>query len=211
CFCDRGAFTVEECRRVLKAGAAQGLVPRVHAEQLARTGATHLALDMNAASADHLDHLTDADIRALARSRTVATLLPGSNLHLGLSRYAPARRLVDAGAAIALATDFNPGTSPTLNMQFILSLACATMHLTPAEAICAATINAAYSLRRDGRVGSLEAGKQADLAVMAVDDYRKIPYYFAWNHCVLTVKRGQIIYSRRDDAHQGKRAGWDSS
>ena len=194
CFCDRGAFTVHECRRVLKAGVSLGLVPRIHSEQLARTGATRLALELDAASADHLDHLTAADIRALAQSRTIATLLPGASLHLGLSRYAPARRLVDAGAAIALATDFNPGTSPTLSMQFMLSLACAAMRLTPAEAITAATINAAYSLRRDGRIGSLEPGKQADVLVMEVDDYRKIPYYFAWNHCVMTVKRGRIIH-----------------
>ena len=207
CFCDRGAFTVQECRRVLEAGAAHGLVARLHADQLTRTGGARLALDLNAASADHLDHLTAADIRALALSPVVATLLPGSNLHLGLRRYAPARRLVDAGAAIALATDFNPGTCPTLNMQFILSLACAAMHLTPAEAISAATINAAYSLQRDARLGSLEAGKQADLTVMAVDDYRKIPYYFAWNHCVLTAKRGEIIYSRLEDAPQGNQGG----
>lgn len=200
CFCDRGAFSVRECRRVLASGAARGLVPRVHAEQLARTGAARLAIDLGAASADHLDHLTAADIRALARSKTVATLLPGSNLHLGLSRYAPARQLIRAGAAVAVATDFNPGTSPTLNMQFILSLACSQMHLTPAEAVTAATLNAAYSLRRDDRLGSLEAGKQADLIVMDVDDYRQIPYYLAWNHCVLTVKRGCIIYSRRDGA-----------
>jgi imidazolonepropionase len=196
CFCDRGAFNVGECRRLLAAGAALGLIPRLHAEQLARTGGTRLALEMNAASADHLDHLTGADIRALARSQTVATLLPGSNFHLGIHRYAPARRLIETGAAVALATDFNPGTSPTLNMQFILSLACAAMHLTPAEAICAVTLNAAYSLRLAERIGSLEPGKQADVNVMDVDDYRKIPYYFAWNHCVMTVKRGRIIYSR---------------
>ena len=97
---------------------------------------------------------------------------------------------------MALATDFNPGTSPTLNMQFILSLACSAMRLTPAEAISAATINAAYSLSRAHCLGSLEAGKQADLVVMDVDDYRKVPYYFAWNHCVMTVKRGRVIYSR---------------
>ena len=196
CFCDRGAFSVAECRRVLRAGAARGLVPRLHAEQLARTGGARLAAELQAASADHLDHLTAGDVRALARSETVATLLPGSNFHLGLTRYAPARRLIDAGAALALATDFNPGTSPTLNLQFILSLACAAMHFSPAEAISAATINAAHSLRRASRIGSLEPGKHADLIVMNVDDYRKIPYYFAWNHCVLTVKRGRVIYRR---------------
>ncbi|HXJ92240.1 MAG TPA: imidazolonepropionase [Terriglobia bacterium] len=202
CFCDRGAFSVAECQRVLSAGAALGLVPRLHAEQLARTGGTRLALQVGAASADHLDHLTAADIRALARSETVATLLPGSNFHLGIRRYAPARRLIDAGAAVALATDFNPGTSPTVNMQFILSLACAAMHLTPAEAICAATLNAAHSLRMSERIGSLERGKQADVIVMDVDDYRKIPYYFASNHCVMTVKGGRIVHSRLDDARR---------
>lgn len=196
CFCDQGAFSVAECRRVLAAGAAWDLMPRLHAEQRARTGATRLAVELAAASADHLDHLTLADIRALARSTTIATLLPGSNLHLGLGRYAPARRLIEAGAAVALATDFNPGTSPTLNMQFILSLACTQMHLTPAEAITASTLNAAASLRRADRLGSLEPGKQADLIVMDVDGYHQIPYYFAWNHCVLTLKRGRIIYSR---------------
>jgi len=126
----------------------------------------------------------------------VATLVPGANFHLGLGTYPPARGLIEAGAAVALATDFNPGTSPTLNMQFVLALACSALRMTPAEAISAATINAAYSLRRADRLGSLEPGKQADLAVMEVDDYRKIPYYFGWNHCVMTVKRGRIIYSR---------------
>jgi len=199
CFCDRGAFSVDECRRLLAAGAAHGLVPRLHAEQLARTGAARLGIETNAASVDHLDHLSAADIRALARSSTVATLLPGVNLHLGLKDYAPARKLVDGGAAIALATDFNPGTSPTLNMQFILSLACDAMRLSPAEAISAATINAAYSLRRAGEAGSLEPGKQADLIIMEVDDYRQIPYYIGWNHCGMTVRKGRIVFERGGD------------
>lgn len=196
CFCDRGAFTVDECRRLLAAGAAHGLVPRLHAEQLARTGAARLGVEARAASVDHLDHLSAADIRALARSNTVATLLPAVNLHLGLKTYAPGRRLADAGAAIALATDFNPGTSPTLNMQLVLSLACDAMGLSPAEAISAATINAAYSLRQAHAIGSLEPGKQADLTVMNVDDYRKIPYYLGWNHCAMTVQRGRVSYDR---------------
>jgi len=196
CFCDRGAFSVEDCRKLLSAGARLGLVPRVHAEQLSRTGASRMAVELGAASADHLDHVTDRDVRALANSAVVATLVPGANFHLGLCRFPPARRLIDAGAAVALATDFNPGTSPTLNMQFILSLACSAMRMTPAEAISAATINAAYSLGRADRLGSLEPGKQADVIVMDVSDYREIPYYFAWNHCVLTVKRGRVIHSR---------------
>lgn len=194
CFCDRGAFSLSECRRVLEAGLRHGLVPRVHAEQLTRTGASRLAVELGAASADHLDCVTDADIRAVARSNVVATLLPGSNFHLGLRCYVPARRLIEAGAVVALATDFNPGTCPTLNMQMILSIACNTLRLTPAETICAATLNAAYALRRAHRLGSLAPGKQADLVVMDLDDYRKIPYYFGVNHCVMAVKGGRIIY-----------------
>ena len=195
CFCDRGAFSVEDCRRVFAAGREFGLVPRIHAEQLARTGAARLGIEFDAASADHLDMLSAADIRALAGSSVVATLLPGANFHLGLKRYPRARQLIDAGAAVALATDFNPGTSPTVNMQFILSLACTQMGMTPAEAITAATINGAHALRRAHRMGSLEAGKQADLIVLDVEDYREIPYYFAVNHCVMTGKRGGIIWS----------------
>jgi imidazolonepropionase len=171
-------------------------MPRIHAEQLGHTGAALLGIEMGAASADHLDKLTAADIRALARSDVVATLLPGANFHLGLKWYPPARKLIAAGATVALATDFNPGTSPTLNMQFIISLACTEMRMTPAEAIAAATVNGAFALRRADRIGSLEAGRQADLIVLDVDDYREIPYYFAVNHCLMTVKRGRIIYSR---------------
>ncbi len=196
CFCDRGAFSVGECRKVLRVGREHGLVARLHAEQMQRTGATKLAVDLDAASADHLEHVNAADIRALARSKTVATLLPGANFFLGLQTYAPARRLIEAGAIIALASDFNPGTSPTPNMQIVLSLACSALRITPAEAISAATINAAYSLCRADRLGSLEPGKQADLIVMNVPDYREIPYYFGVNHCVLNVKAGRVIWRK---------------
>jgi imidazolonepropionase len=195
-FCERGAFSIADSRRVLAAGKARGLVARVHAEQLSHTGATRMGMEMNAASCDHLEYLQAADIRALGKSRTVATLLPGCDFHLGLDRYAPARELIDAGAIVALATDFNPGTSPTLNMAMILSLACSLLRMTPAEAIAAATINAAYSLGREKRIGSIEVGKQADLAVFEVADYREIPYYFGVNTCWMTIKRGEIVYLR---------------
>jgi len=196
CFCDRGAFRVEQCRRVLAAGKQQSLIPRLHAEQLTRSGGARLAVEFEAASADHLDRLSSADIRALARSGVVATLLPGANFHLGLKDYPPARKLIDAGAIVALATDFNPGTSPTPNMQVILSVACSALRMTPAEAIAAATINAAWALRRADRLGSLEPGKQADLIVMDVGDYREIPYYFGVNHCRMTVKAGAVVSSQ---------------
>jgi imidazolonepropionase len=195
-FCDRGAFTVAQARAVLTAGRLCGMVPRVHAEQLAHTGAAKLAVELHAASADHLEQINAADIRALANSDVVSTLLPGCCAHLGIPHIAPARKLIDAGAIVALATDYNPGTSPTVNMSMIMSLACAQMKMSPAEAITAATINAAYSLRRADRIGSLEVGKFADLAVFDVADYREIPYYFGVNLCVLTMKRGKVIYSR---------------
>jgi len=197
-FCDRGAFTVEESKRVLQAGRQWGLAPRMHAEQLSRSGATRLAVLLRAASCDHLEYVNKSDIRALGKSETVATLLPGCDFHLGLKKYAPARELIDAGAIVALATDYNPGTSPTLSMPMILSLACTQLRMTPAEAITAATINAAYALRREKQIGSLEVGKQADIAVFEVADYREIPYYFGVNHCWMTIKRGRVIYAAKE-------------
>jgi imidazolonepropionase len=193
-FCDRGAFTKEEAKRILQAGRQWGMLPRLHAEQLSRSGATHLAVQLKAVSCDHLEKVNRADIAALAKSETVATLLPGCDFHLGLKEYAPARALIDAGAIVALATDYNPGTSPTVSMPMILSLACTQLRMTPAEAIAAATINAAYALRREKHAGSLEVGKQADLAVFEVADYREIPYYFGVSHCWMTVKRGRVIH-----------------
>jgi imidazolonepropionase len=195
-FCDRGAFTVPQSRKILKAGRAAGLVPRIHAEQLINTGAARLAVEVEAASADHLEKLSDGDIRALAASNVLCTMLPGCCFHLGLAHYGPARQLIDAGAIIGLATDFNPGTSPTLNMSVILSLACNQLRMSPAEAIAATTINPAYSLRVHDRIGSLEVGKYADIAAFDVADYREIPYYFGVNLCSLTMKRGVIIHSR---------------
>jgi imidazolonepropionase len=194
-FCDRGAFTVPQARKILMAGRSCGLVPRLHAEQLAHTGAARLAIELQAASADHLERVDRADIHALALSNVVCTLLPGCCFHLGLAHYGPARELIKAGAIVGLATDFNPGTSPTVSMPMILSLACTQMRMTPAEAISAATINPAYSLRQHDRVGSLEVGKYADLAAFDVADYREIPYYFGVNLCSLTMKRGTVIHS----------------
>jgi imidazolonepropionase len=195
-YCDRGAFTVAQARRILMAGRACGLVPRIHAEQLAHTGAARLAIELQAASADHLEKIDRNDIRALGLSNVVCTLLPGCCFHLGLKQYAPARKLIEAGAVVGVATDFNPGTSPTLSMPMILALACTQMRMTPAEAITAATINPAYSLRLHDRVGSLEVGKYADLAAFDVADYREIPYYFGVNLCSFTMKRGAILHKK---------------
>ena len=134
-----------------------------------------------------MDHVNDSDLPRLAQSNTVATLVPGANYFLGLEKFPPARKLIDAGVAVALATDYNPGSSPTPSMPFVLSLACTHMKMTPAEAISAATINGAWALRLQDRKGSIEPGKDADLAVFDANDYREIAYYFATNHCAFTV------------------------
>jgi imidazolonepropionase len=139
-----------------------------------------------------MDHVNDDDIAQLANSDTVATLVPGANYFLGLKEYPNARRLIDEGVPVALATDYNPGTSPTISMPMAMSLACTHMKMTPAEAVAAATINGAWALRIAERKGSIEPGKDADLAIFAVDDYREIPYWFGTNHCAATLLNGAV-------------------
>ena len=144
----------------------------------------------NVASLDHMDHVSDADIRQLAKTETVATLVPGANYFLGLEKFPPARKLIDGGVAVALATDYNPGSSPTASMPFVMSLACTHLKMSPAEAIAAATINGAWALRLQERKGSIEPGKDADLAVFDVEDYREIAYWVASNRCAFSVLNG---------------------
>jgi len=187
-YCDDGAFTIEQSRRYLEHARRLGFGLKIHAEQFAHMGAARLAVELEAASADHLEQAGDEDIRALAQSNTIATLLPGSVFHLGLRTYAPARALIEAGAAVALATDFNPGTSPTYSMQMVLSLACTEMRMSPAEAITAGTINGAHALRVSDRAGSLEPGKQGNLLLLDASDYRELPYYFGANNVHMTIK-----------------------
>lgn len=190
-FVERGAFTVDEAREIFAAARAHGLGVRAHVCQLT-AGRVEPLLEFEPASLDHVDYLPDDELQALAARDTVATLLPGANYFLGTERYPPARKLIEAGVAVALATDYNPGSSPTSNMQFILSLACTQMRMSPAEAIAAATINGAHALRLADRKGSIEPGKDADLAVFAVRDYRELAYWFGSNLCGLTVIQGEI-------------------
>jgi imidazolonepropionase len=141
-----------------------------------------------------MDHVNDADIAHLASHDTVATLLPGANYFLGLKEYPPARKLIDTGVPMALATDYNPGTSPTLSMPMAMSLACTHMKMSPEEAIAASTINGAWALRVADRKGSIEPGKDADLALFAVQDYREIPYWFGVNRCSMTIMNGTVAH-----------------
>jgi imidazolonepropionase len=188
-FCDRGAFSPTETAQIFAAAETHQLAVRAHMGQLSETRLEPL-LRYRPASLDHLDYLNDADVPALAESDTVATLVPGANYFLGLTRYPDARRLIQSGVAVALATDYNPGSSPTLSMPMAMSLACTHMKMSPAQAIAAATINGAYALRIADRKGSLETGKDADLAVFDVSDYREIPYWFGDNRCAMTIMNG---------------------
>lgn len=190
-FTERGAFSVEETEAVLQAATKHALAVRVHVCQLSPCKLEPI-LKHKPASLDHLDHVYDDDIAMIARTGTVATLVPGSNYFLGMDRFPPARKLIEAGVPVALATDYNPGTSPLTSMPFVLSLACTRMKMSPAEAISAATINGAYSLRLGERKGSIEPGKDADLAVFDVEDYREIPYWVASNRCDTTILNGVV-------------------
>ncbi len=190
-FCDSGAFIEEDSVKIFESARRNGLQVRAHISQLTRTPLKRL-LTFDPASLDHLDHLDDDDISLLAGSNTVASLVPGANYFLGLREYPPARKLIDAGVAVALATDYNPGSSPTASMPFVLSLACTQMKMSPAEAVSAATINGAWALRLQERKGSIEPGKDADLAVFEVEDYREIAYWVAADHCAYTVLNGQL-------------------
>lgn len=180
-FVERGVFTPGQGEAVLRAGAAAGLVPRLHADELSDTGGASLAASLSAASADHLMHISDAGIAALAASETVANLLPATSLFLMSDRYAPARKLIEAGAVVSLSTDCNPGSSMTESMPFVIQLATLQMKLTVEEAITAATLNGAASLRIAHDTGSIEAGKRADFILIDAPSHLHLVYHFGVN------------------------------
>ena len=191
-FCDKGAFSPEETEHIFEAAKNNGLNVRAHVGQLSETSLTPF-LRFHPASFDHMDHVNDRDISELAKRDTIATLVPGANYFMGLKKYPDARRLIDSGVPVALATDYNPGTSPTISMPMAMSLACTQMKMSPAEAIAAATINGAHALRVADRKGTIEPGKDADMAIFDVEDYREIPYWFGSNHCVETILNGEKV------------------
>jgi imidazolonepropionase len=178
-FCDDHAFTVVETRKILAAAKKHGLRLRIHAEQFRPGTGAELAAELGAATADHLETITDEGLQQLRKAAVQPVMLPGSVFALSRTQYPPARRMIDLGLAIVLATDFNPGSSPIASMPFMLSLACLQMDLSPAEALTAATINAAYSLDLGNSIGSLEVGKEADFAIHEFADYRELAYFIA--------------------------------
>jgi imidazolonepropionase len=193
-FCEGGVFSLEESRRVLARARDLGLRLKLHADELTPLGGAELAGRLGAVSADHLLCVTDAGIDALAEAGTVATLLPGTAFFLGMP-YAPARRLVERGVPVALASDCNPGTCPTENLPLVGAMACTQMKMLPAEAVNALTLNAAAALGRSDRLGSLEPGKQADVIVCDAPDYRHLFYHFGINHVRRVIKRGRVVHT----------------
>ncbi len=193
-FCEPGVFSPEEAQTILRASRGAGLALKLHADELEPSGGAELAAQLGATSADHLAAVSDAGIRALAQSRTVATLLPGTMLFLGRTRHAPARALIDAGVPVAVATDFNPGTSPTVNFPLILTLAVSQLHLSAAEALVAATVNGAAALDLASHIGQLAPGFSADIAVFEADDYRELPYWYGDRQCRGTWVRGKACH-----------------
>ena len=191
-FCDVGAFTLPQGRRVLEAGAELGLIPKLHADEFSDLGGARLAAELGAVSADHLLRASEAGLAALARAGTMAVLLPGTAFYLNLP-YANARRMIEMGVPVALATDYNPGSSPTWSMPAIISLACIAMKMSPAEAIAAATINAAWAIGMTEEVGSLEPGKAADMTVFDAPDYREIAMPFGSSLVRHVIKRGRVV------------------
>jgi imidazolonepropionase len=195
-FCDvffeEGYFDLDDSRAILQQGTACGLMPKLHADELTPCGGSELAAEMRAVSADHLENISDTGITAIAASGVVATLLPGVSFFLNHG-YAPARRLIEAGAAVALATDFNPGSCMSYNMPMMMTIACTQMKMSPEEAITASTLNAAAALNLSGEIGSIEPGKKADLVVMDIPNYKFLPYHFGEHHVQRVIKNGVVL------------------
>jgi imidazolonepropionase len=192
-FCEKEAFTLDESDRLLRHAAELGFGVKLHAEQFTDSGAARLGVELSAVSVDHLEHASDLTIQALARARSIGVLLPGVPFHLGMSEHAPARRLIEAGVPIALASDFNPGSSFTFSLPMVIALACRTLGMTASEAVIATTINAAHALDRAATCGSIEAGKRADLVICDIPDHRWLGYAFGWNPVRSVIAAGRRV------------------
>lgn len=192
-FCEKNAFTCNQSRMVLERGKEYGLIPKVHADEFTSIGGVSLAVDMQAVSVDHCDVTTPQDRRKLAHASTVAVVLPAVTFNLAQTGYADARAMIDEGVAVALSTDYNPGSAPCISSQFVLALACRYQKLLPAEALNACTINAAFAIGMGHAVGSIQQGKQADMAILKTSDYRDIVYEFGSNGVETVIKKGEVI------------------
>lgn len=191
-FCEKGVFTPEQSRKILLAGKQAGLLPKIHADEIEPYQGAELAAEVGAISADHLLKASDQGLRAMAEAGVMAVLLPGTAYFL-MAEFANGRKLIDMGVPVALSTDCNPGSSPTVSMPFIMNLGCLKMGMTPAEVLAAATINAAHAINRGAEIGSLEIGKKADLVIFNVQNYMKLQYLFGVNHTDTVIKAGRVV------------------
>ena len=196
-FTEDHVFNIEQSRRILNRAKELGFKIRMHADEIKPIGGAELAGEVGAVSADHLGAASDAGIKALRDNGVIAILLPGTIFSLGMKSYARAREMIEAGLPIALATDFNPGSCNCDSMQFVITLACLQMKMTPAEAITASTINAAYSLELGDKIGSIEVGKKADILIMDMPSYQYLPYHFGSNNVETVIKNGKVIRENR--------------
>ncbi|MFQ5963464.1 MAG: imidazolonepropionase [Candidatus Scalinduaceae bacterium] len=197
-FCDVGAFTVEQSRRILTEAKEKGLRLKMHLNQFKNIGGARLSAKLGVVSADHLDLITDEEIDELVKSNVIGVLLPGVNFYLMNNNYAPLESLLNKGLPIALATDFNPGTCPTESMQMVITIACLKMKMTPEQALNASTINGAHAIEVARDVGSLEAGKIADIIIFDIPSYNYIPYHFGVNNIEKVIKRGKLVYDQKN-------------
>ncbi|MFI8710588.1 imidazolonepropionase [Brevibacillus brevis] len=194
-FCERGVFTPEQSRRILEAGVRHGLLPKIHADEIEPYEGAELAASVGAVSADHLLRASDKGIEQMAEAGVIAVLLPGTAFFL-MAESANGRKMIDRGVAVAISTDCNPGSSPTVSLPLIMNLGCLKMGMTPAEVLTAATINAAHAIRCAHKVGSLEVGKKADVTIFDVPDFMTLQYRYGINHVNTVIKNGTIVVAR---------------
>ncbi|HHM02545.1 MAG TPA: imidazolonepropionase [Caldithrix abyssi] len=197
-FCEKGVFTVEESRRILECGKRYGLKPKLHADELYPFGGAELSAEVGAISADHLLEISDEGIARMKEKNVLAVLLPGTTFFLGKDRYAPARKMLDAGLDVAVATDFNPGSSTTQNMQLMWTISALKMKMLPGEILWAVTRSAARAIQMEDVVGSIEEGMQADFVLMDIPNLNYLPYHYGVSHTVMTIKKGHIVYRRAE-------------
>jgi imidazolonepropionase len=197
-FCEEKAFNPEESRKILETGKRYGLKPKIHADQLSSGGGAELAAEVGAFSADHLEYVSPAGIERMAEKGVTAVLLPGASFFLSMKKFPPAREMIEKGVVVALATDLNPGSSMTESLPLMMTMGCTLFKMTPEEVIQATTVYAAKSMGRENEIGSLEIGKQADILVLDIPNYRYLPYHFGVDHAEIVIKKGRIVYRRRD-------------
>lgn len=195
-FCEEKAFTLEESRRILETGKRYGLKPKIHADQLNPGGGAELAAEVGAFSADHLEYVSEEGIKKMTEKGVTAVLLPGASFFLSMKKYPPAREMIEQGVAVSLATDLNPGSSMTESLPLAMTMGCTMYKMVPKEVIQATTIHAARSMGREKEIGSLESGKQADILLLDIPNFRYLPYHFGVDHTELVIKKGKVVFTK---------------